>query len=81
MNTNEFNHLNFIVPPENQGQIIEISFAIDGENEQVICREFDASDRTTCYSCTPIDNIQGEYRPYYTRPSFKDNGLFTAIEE
>jgi len=39
----------FILPPENSGQIVEVSYGWDGE--YIYERAFDKSDRTTTYSC------------------------------
>lgn len=41
--------LSFHVPPENGGQIVTESYACDTENNQVVMRRYDASDRTTEY--------------------------------
>ena len=72
----KYDHLNFIVPPECHGQIVETSFAIDGE--QVVCRTFDASDQTTSYAVTSLDNLSGEFESWNRRPVFADDGLWSA---
>jgi hypothetical protein len=50
----------FHTPPENQGQIVEVSYTmIDGV---VIRRTYDQSDRTTEYATSDaLDNDEGDY--------------------
>lgn len=72
------NELTFTVPPECQGQIVEYAYAIDAEREEITCRCYDASDRSTTYSVTPLDNLVGEFEPWNCRPRFADDGLWEA---
>jgi hypothetical protein len=78
---NPYSHLNFVTPPKNQGQIVTHSYAIDSEREEVVCRTHDASDQTTCYQVTGLDNLLGEFSPWNREPAFVDDGLWSAIDE
>jgi hypothetical protein len=74
--TKNFDHLNFITPPENQGQIVDSSFAIDAEREEIVNRTFDGSDGSESYAVTPITNLVGKFEPWNHRPKFADDGLW-----
>jgi hypothetical protein len=75
-----FDNLNFVTPSVNQGQIVTISYAADWENGQIVSRSFDASDRTGSYAVTPASNLVGEFDPINEEPSFRDDGLWTAVD-
>jgi len=77
--TNSYSDLKFTTPPECQGQIVEMAYAYDGENSQIVCRAFDASDRTTSYSVTDVENLVGEFEPWNSRPKFADDGIWDAV--
>jgi hypothetical protein len=75
-----YSHLNFTTPPRNQGQIVTISYAVDGENEQVVSRSHDASDGTESYAVTALDNLVGKFEPWNSVPRFSDDGLWSAVD-
>lgn len=74
-----YSDLTFVVPPECQGQIVEYAYAIDSDREDIVCRTFDASDRTTSYSISPLENLVGEFEPWNHRPLLTDDGLWTTV--
>lgn len=67
----------FLTPPENQGQIVEVSYTmIDGE---VIRKTFDQSDRTTQYAIS--DGLEGDEGDYQNgEPDNADWTPITAAE-
>ena len=75
-----YDHLNFVTPRRNQGQIVEISYAVDAEREQVVSRAVDASDGTTSFAVTALDNLVGEFEPWDREPKLRDNGLWDSVE-
>jgi hypothetical protein len=54
--------LNFLTPPRNQGQMIEVSYAGDYQGN-VVKRVHDLSDRSTRYYIAPFDFEAGEEGP------------------
>jgi len=54
--------LNFLTPPYNQGQMIEVAYAGDYQGN-VVKRVHDLSDRTTEYFIAPFDFEAGEEGP------------------
>lgn len=48
--------LDFVVPPENQGQIVTVSYAFDEDGSHIVRRSFDASDCTAAYAIHEIDH-------------------------
>lgn len=81
MTTTNHSHLNFATPPRNQGQIVTMSYACDGENEQVVCRSHDASDGAESYAVTPLSNLVGAFEPWNSVPRFADGGLWTTVDQ
>lgn len=77
--TTQYSDLKFVTPPKNQGQIVEISFAIDADREEVVCRIYDRGDRTTKYDVTPLENLKGEFEPWNGEPSFYDYDLWERV--
>jgi len=55
-----FDHLTFLVRPSDGGQIVEISYAYDGESQRVVRRIYDQSDRSDSFATAEDD-----------RPSFE----------
>ena len=52
--------MNWITPPECQGRIVEVSYALRGD--KVLRRHFDRSDRSTCFfSSTVLTDDQCEW--------------------
>lgn len=56
-------------PPENQGQILTCSYALDSDAEVILEKIYDASDRTTEYRAYkyPVDD-DGEWDPWNGTP-------------
>jgi hypothetical protein len=75
-----YSHLNFITPRECSGQVIELSYAVDVEREEIVCREHDRSDGATNYSVSSLDNLVGKFEPQNTEPTLVDAGLWSAVE-
>ena len=60
--TIDISSLTFHTPPENGGQIVTESYACDAENNQVVMRQYDASDRTTeYYASRALVDDDGDY--------------------
>jgi hypothetical protein len=60
----------FITPPENQGQIVTVSYALAADDELILVRTYDASDRTTSYDAYayPEECDQDSYDPANGEP-------------
>jgi hypothetical protein len=58
--------LTFHVPPRNQGQMVEQSYAADHERGEVIRRTADASARTIEYHASPL--LAGDEGEYWNAP-------------
>lgn len=56
------------VPPECQGQIIEVAFGM-ADDGIVVRRTFDRSDRSVCYATA---ELEGEWDPWNGSPSGLD---------
>lgn len=78
--TTVYANLNFVTPPENQGQIVETAYAVDADREQIVCRSFDRSDCSESYAVTTLGNLRGEFEPWNRRPCFHDDGLWEPID-
>jgi hypothetical protein len=50
-----FSHLHFMVRPDDQGQIVEVSYAYDTEGQRVVRRIYDQSDRSDSYATAEDD--------------------------
>lgn len=79
MTTMQYSGLKFVTPPSYKGQIIERSYAVDADREEIVCRGHDASDGTTSYAVTPLSNLLGEFEPWNRVPSLRDDGLWEAV--
>ena len=74
----KYDHLQFNVPPECQGQIIVQAFAIDAENGQIICRSHDLSDDRERYATAPLEELVGEFEPWNRAPQFSSADPWSA---
>lgn len=77
----KFEQVQYHVPPENQGQIVEVSYGCDGD--YVYCKTFDQSDRTTSYARfehpdTPEQEF--DFDPWNGEPKLGDEVPFTKDE-
>ena len=59
-----FDDLKFTTAPEDQGQIITVSYAADWENEQIIKHVFDGSDRSEYYETADACEMDGDFEPH-----------------
>ncbi len=54
--------LEFHVPPRNQGQIVEVAYALFAEGNLVVKRVHDGSDGSATYYISPVcDDDDGDY--------------------
>lgn len=61
--------LQFICPPEHQGQIVTVSYALDYDREVIIERWHDASDGSVSYTAYAIpDDPDWEWAPWSVVP-------------
>ena len=64
----------FITPPENQGQIVTVSYALAADEEAIIERTHYASDRTTRYDAYSYpENDDGDWAPWNGAPELGDH--------
>lgn len=59
--------VNFVTPPENQGQIVLVSYGCDAEH--IYERVFDQSDRTTTVNVYEHDDEDEDWSPWNAAPS------------
>ena len=71
----------FIVPPENQGQIVEVSYAIAADDEVIIERTLDKSDRTIRYDAYEYPDKEWEWDPWNGTPSLGEHVGVCAITD
>ena len=57
-----FDHLHFHVRPNDQGQIVEVSYAYDTEAQRVVRRIYDQSDRSDSFATAEDD--RDTFEPY-----------------
>lgn len=62
--------VNFITPPENQGQIVLVSYACDGD--YIYERTYDQSDRTTIVCVYEHPDTDQDWEPQNSVPSTGD---------
>lgn len=89
----DFRKLDYATMPVGQGQIVDVSYAVDGD--YLYCCSHDRSDNTTSYSRAPLDldgetefepwnnqlpDIDGEWEAYKTRFRVWDDGNSEIIE-
>jgi hypothetical protein len=58
--------LNFVTPPENQGQIVLVSYACDGD--YIYARAHDQSDRSTAVSVYEHPETDSDWQPQNGAP-------------
>ena len=68
--------LNFVTPPENQGQIVIVSYACDSNH--IYARVHDQSDRSTVVCVYEHPEIDEDWEPQNGVPSVGD--LVTRVE-
>jgi len=63
--------LDFRTPPVNQGQIVEVSYAIDGDSDLVYRRRRDRSAGETTYQVADLEDLPGdeEFEPWQAVPA------------
>lgn len=71
--------LNYIVPPECAGQIVEYSYAMSEDGDDIYCRIFDYSDKTIAYHKTTIYNLIGNFEPCNFIPKFASANLWHNV--
>lgn len=60
----------FTTPPENQGQIVTVSYALAADDEAIIESIYDASDRTQGYRAYAYaDDDDGDWAPWNGAPA------------
>lgn len=60
----------WITPPENQGQIVTVSYSLDADAEVILESIFDASDRSQEYRAYAYpDGDDGSWEPWNGIPS------------
>lgn len=74
--TTKYDHLQFTVPPECQGQMIIEAYAVDAENEQIVCRMHDLSDDRERYATASLDELVGEFEPWNRAPQFASDDVW-----
>lgn len=71
----------FTTPPENRGQIMTISYALDSDAEVILERIHDASDRSTEYRAYAYPrNDDGSWEPWNCAPKLGRRLGTCAIE-
>lgn len=65
--------LSYQTMPQDQGQIVTVSYAVDWDRGILACRTYDASDRTTVYDWAEIDSDN-------TRDFEPQNGVLPKID-
>lgn len=65
-----YESLAYHTPPEDQGQTVEYSYAIDTELECIVERCIDRSDKSVSY--TAYEYGEGEFQPWHSAPSLGD---------
>lgn len=64
----------FVTPPENQGQIVTVSYGLAAENEIIITCTYDASDKTTIYDAYYYpDDDEGKWEPWNGVPEIGEH--------
>ena len=72
----------FTTPPENQGQIVTVSYALADDTEIIIVRTHDASDNTTEYWAYELPEDYKIWDPWNGVPELGDEiGPCTIKEE
>lgn len=61
----------FVTAPEDQGQIIEVSYALDGEAQMVVRRSVDRSTGRTYYAVARFQDLHGDWEPWNEAPSLE----------
>ena len=51
----QYDELRFFAQPEDQGQMIDVTYAIDWETDVLYSREYDRSDRSESLWCAELD--------------------------
>ncbi|MEW6169628.1 MAG: hypothetical protein AB1651_18340 [Pseudomonadota bacterium] len=59
----------FVAPPEEQGQIVQRSYALDAEAEVILCRETDYSDGSQTIVAFRYPDDDSEFQPWNVAPS------------
>lgn len=73
-----FEDLNYIIPPRNYGQTIEVSYACD--EHHIYERSFDRNDQTTTYARFEHPDSDAEFDPANGEPELGDPEPFTKCE-
>lgn len=60
----------FVTPPENQGQIVEVSYGADWEQRVIVVRTHDSSDRTITYRA--FNAATDRFEPWNEVPELGD---------
>lgn len=71
-----YRSLNYIVPPRNQGQSVEIAYAIT--QDEIVRRSIDRSDGSKAYEAADQSEISGSYEPWNRAPSVSADS-WTAV--
>lgn len=69
--------LSYTVPPVNQGQIVEVAYAVTPD--EVVRRTFDKSDRSVSYETADLCEMSGEFEPWNRVPSVS-RGAWTPVD-
>jgi hypothetical protein len=65
--------LTYTVPPENQGQIVEVAYAVDAQADLVVKRTADQSfapgfPERVVFEVADVDEIEGDFEPWNQTP-------------
>jgi hypothetical protein len=71
-----YKSLNYIIPPRNQGQIVEVSYAITPD--EVVRRTTDRSDGSVMFETADICDLLGEFEPQNREPSVPSDAWTTV---
>lgn len=63
----KYSALNYTVPPRNQGQIVEVSYAITPD--EIVRRTADSSNGSITYETADLCELIGEFSPQNRVPS------------
>lgn len=82
MTSSMMDHLDTLtwhVAPEDQGQMIEVSYALDGEMDRLWREEHDRSTRTRTLYCVDQDQIVGQCEPWNRAPAVDGDWTVVAM--